>query len=68
MHRVIFYFINSAFLLSIYPKNGINNTADARIHAPGSPKHTAANAAREAEELTAAPFTISGRNETNKCS
>ena len=41
---------------------GIAKTTDAHIHAPGSPKQTAANARGDAEEVTGAPLTICGRN------
>ena len=40
--------------------SGIASTTDAQIHAPGSPKHTAANAAEDAVQSTGAPLTHAG--------
>ena len=51
------YFCFTMFLI-----RGMRRTRDARVHAPGSPKHRPKKAAADAEEFIAPPFMIAGRN------
>ena len=61
--RFFVYTVFLYFFPVIYRKRGIRRRSEAHIHAPGSPKHTAAKASDDASESIGAPFTSAGRNE-----